>query len=61
MKRGVDIPALVGGLVTVGLGLLLLLDRVSVLHLGFGWLWPVLLAAVGTFLIASGLAGSRRE
>ena len=35
MKPGVDIPALVGGLVTVGLGLLLLLDRVSVLHLGF--------------------------
>jgi hypothetical protein len=54
VKRGVDIPALVGGLVTVGLGLLLLLDRVSVLHLGFGWLWPALLAAVGTFLIASG-------
>ena len=50
MKRGVDIPALVGGLVTVGLGLLLLLDRFLVLHLGFGWLWPVLLAAVGTFL-----------
>ena len=61
MRRGVDIPALVGGLVTVGLGLLLLLDRASVLHLGFGWLWPALLAAVGTFLVASGLAGSRRR
>ena len=60
MKRGIDIPALVGGLAITAIGLLLLLDRVGVLHLGFGWLWPALLAAAGTYLVASGLAGPRR-
>jgi hypothetical protein len=29
-------------------------------HLGFGWLWPLLLATAGTYLVASGVAGSRR-
>jgi hypothetical protein len=60
MKRRVDIPALVGGLAVTALGLLLLLDRVGALHLGFGWLWPALLATAGAYLVASGLAGSRR-
>jgi hypothetical protein len=55
-----DIPGLVGGLAVTVLGFLLLLDRLEVLHLGFGWLWPALLAAIGVYLIASGLARPRR-
>ena len=35
---------------------LLLLDRLEVLHLGFGWFWPSLLAVAGAYLVASGLA-----
>jgi hypothetical protein len=59
MRARPDVPALVGGLATVVLGCLLLLDRTHVLHLGFGWLWPALLATVGAFLVASGLARPR--
>jgi hypothetical protein len=57
VRRPVDIPALVGGVAVTALGLLLLLDRAHVLHLGFGWLWPALLAAAGAYLVASGVAG----
>jgi len=42
------------------LGFLLLLDRLEVLHLGFGWLWPALLATAGAYLVATGLARPRR-
>jgi hypothetical protein len=60
VKRRVDTPALVGGLAVTALGLLLLLDRLEVIHLGFGWLWPALLATAGAYLVASGLARPRR-
>jgi Domain of unknown function (DUF5668) len=56
----VDIPALVGGIAVTVLGFLLLLDRLEVLHLGFGWFWPALLAVAGAYLVASGLARPRR-
>jgi hypothetical protein len=56
MRRPPDIPGLVGGVAIAALGLLLLLDRLEVVHLGFGWLWPALLATLGAFLVASGLA-----
>jgi hypothetical protein len=59
MRRRPDVPALVGGLAIAVLGCLLLLDRVHALHLGFGWLWPALLATLGAFLVASGLARDR--
>ena len=64
MKRSgpkhVDLPTLVGGLAATGVGVLLLLDSVSALRLSFGWLLPTLLAAVGAYLLASGLAQRRR-
>lgn len=60
MTPRTDIPALVGGIAVTALGFLLLLDRLEVLHLGFGWLWPALLATAGAYLVASGLAGPRR-
>ncbi|HEX3317160.1 MAG TPA: hypothetical protein VHR88_04020 [Solirubrobacteraceae bacterium] len=60
MRSRLDVPALVGGLAVTTLGTLLLLDRVHVLHLGFGWLWPALLATAGAYLVAGGLARPRR-
>jgi hypothetical protein len=60
MMPRTDIPALVGGIAVTALGFLLLLDRLEVLHLGFGWLWPALLATAGAYLVASGLARPRR-
>jgi hypothetical protein len=60
MNDRIDVPALVGGVAVTALGFLLLLDRLEILHVGFGWLWPALLATVGAYLVASGLARSRR-
>lgn len=57
--RTVDWTSLAAGLVLIGLGGLLLLDRVGALDLRFGYLWPALLAALGTILLVAGL--SRRE
>jgi LiaI-LiaF-like transmembrane region len=54
-----DWTSLAGGLVLIGLGSLLLFDRVDAIDLRFGYLWPALLAAVGAVLLASGL--SRRD
>jgi hypothetical protein len=45
--------------VLVGLGSVLLLDRLEAVDLRFGYLWPALLAALGAILLASGL--SRRD
>jgi len=53
-----DPASLVAGLVVIALGLVLLLDRVDALDLRFGYLWPVLLGAVGAILLASGLIPS---
>ena len=58
--RQLDVPTLVGGLAAIGVGVLLLLDSVGALHLGFGWLGPALFAAVGAYLLAGGLAQRRR-
>jgi Domain of unknown function (DUF5668) len=59
-RRVIDVPALVGGIAVTALGFLLLLDRLDVIDLGFGWLWPALLATIGAYLVASGLARSGR-
>ena len=56
MRRRLDSGALTAGLVVILLGTLLLLDRVETLDLGFGWLFPLLAAAVGAMLLAMGLA-----
>ena len=54
--RRFDAPSLVAGLALIGLGGLSALDRLGVLDLRFGYLWPGLLAAVGAILLASGLS-----
>jgi hypothetical protein len=55
-----DVPTLIGGLAAIGVGVVLLLDRAGAITLTFGWLWPALLAAIGAWLLASGLARGRR-
>jgi hypothetical protein len=58
--RQLDVPTLVGGLAATGVGVLLLLDSVGALRLSFGWLGPALLAAIGAYLLAAGLAQRSR-
>jgi predicted membrane metal-binding protein len=59
-RRNLDRPSLVAGTVVVALGVLLLLDFGGVLDLGFEWLVPAVLAAVGAMLLTTGLEGARR-
>jgi Domain of unknown function (DUF5668) len=56
--RRVDWTSLAAGLVLIGLGGLLLLDRTEALDLRFGYLWPALLAAIGVIVLAAGLSRS---
>ncbi len=51
---------MIGGLAAIGVGVLLLLDRLHTITLGFGWLAPVLLAAIGVYVLAGGLSQRRR-
>ena len=55
-RRRPDPVLLVSGLVTVGLGLLLLADAQWWVELSMGWLAAALAAAVGLMLVVSGLA-----
>lgn len=55
-----DPASLAAGLVICALGTLLLLDQLEVLDLRFGYLWPALLATIGSILLAFGLTGKRR-
>ncbi len=59
MKR-FDPASLAAGLAICALGTLLLLDQLEVLDLRFGYLWPALLATIGSILLAFGLTGKRR-
>ena len=54
--RQLDWTSLAAGLVLIGLGGLLLLDRTEALDLRFGYLWPALLAAIGVIVLAAGLS-----
>ena len=56
-----DRTSLVAGLVTTLAGVVLLLDRLEVLDLDFGYGLPLLIAAVGAILLAAGLEGSRER
>jgi hypothetical protein len=56
MKRDFDLVSLVGGLATVLLGTLLLLDQSGELDLTFGWFFAAVCAAVGVTLAVGGLA-----
>jgi hypothetical protein len=55
-RRRPDPPSLVAGIAIVVLGAVLLLDRADVLNLRFAALGPLVCAAAGAILLASGLA-----
>lgn len=59
MRRSADPGALVAGLGIVVLGAVLLADSLGALELSFAAFAPLVLAAVGATLLASGL--SRRD
>jgi hypothetical protein len=52
--------ALVCGVALVVLGLAVVLDDSGTIDLEFAWAGPALLAALGSMLLASGLASRRR-
>lgn len=54
-RRPPDLPSLVGGLAVIVLGAILLLDHAGVLDLRFAGLGPLVCAAVGAVLLATGL------
>ena len=57
MRRGrVDRTLIVAGLATIALGALLLLDRLGTIDVGFDYLTPAVLAAIGIVLITAGLS-----
>jgi hypothetical protein len=58
VKR-LDRTSLVAGLAVTVAGAILLLDRVDVLDLRFGYGLPLLIAVVGAVLLAAGLEGRR--
>jgi hypothetical protein len=57
--RRLDRTSLVAGLVTTLAGVVLLLDRLEVIDVRFGYGLPLLIAAVGAILLTAGLEGPR--
>ena len=60
VRHGADRVSIVAGLAIGGLGVVLLLDRLGVYDLKFGYTLPAILACVGVILLAAGLDGGRR-
>jgi hypothetical protein len=58
-RRGFDPASLVGGIGVTALGVVLMLDQVDAIDLSFGYLIPLLLAVVGSILLAAGLSRPR--
>jgi hypothetical protein len=59
VRRRPDITSLVAGICVAGLGVLLLLDAADTLDLRFAVLGPVVCAALGAILLASGMTRPR--
>ncbi len=59
--RPPSMTALTAGLAIVALGVLLVLDRGGRIDLGFAFLGPALVAALGLVLLTSGLARRSRR
>ena len=57
--RRLDRTTLVAGLAITVAGVLLLLDRVEAIDIGFGYGLPLLIALVGAILLTAGLEGPR--
>jgi drug/metabolite transporter (DMT)-like permease len=60
MRRPLNIAVLVCGIAVLVLGVLLVLNAGGTIDLRFAYTAPVLVAALGAILLASGLASRRR-
>jgi preprotein translocase subunit SecF len=60
MKRSPNVTILLTGLAVLVLGVLLVLDADGAVDLRFAYMAPVLVGALGSILLASGLAGRGR-
>jgi hypothetical protein len=60
MTRSPNITALVTGIALVALGVLLVLDADGSIDLGFAYMAPILVGALGAILLAGGLASRGR-
>ena len=58
-RRSFDPASLVGGIAVIALGVVLMLDQTDAIDLSFGYLIPLLLAVVGSILLAAGLSRPR--
>ncbi len=58
-RRSPDVPALVGAVAVVGLGILLVLDSDGRIDLEFAYAGPALIAALGIVLLVSGVWSRR--
>jgi hypothetical protein len=56
MTRPPNVTVLLSGIAILALGGLLVLDADGVIDLGFAYMAPVLVGALGAILLASGLA-----
>jgi hypothetical protein len=61
MSRGPHLTSLVAGIATVALGILLVLESRGTVHLGFAYIAPAVVAALGIVLLASGIEARTRE
>jgi hypothetical protein len=58
--RPPNVTVLLTGIAVLAVGVLLVLDADGVIDLGFAYMTPVLVGALGAILLASGLAGRGR-
>jgi hypothetical protein len=59
--RRVDRTSLVAGIILTVTAVILLLDRLEAIDVGFGYGLPLLLAAAGTIMLVAGLEGPRKR
>jgi hypothetical protein len=60
MRRPPNITVLMSGIAVLALGVLLVLSAGGTIDLRFAYTVPVIVAALGAILLASGLASRRR-
>jgi hypothetical protein len=56
MRLRPDVPSLIAGMVVIALGIVLMLDFVGAAELRFSVIAPIVCAAAGAILLASGLS-----
>jgi predicted anti-sigma-YlaC factor YlaD len=61
MRRAVHLTALVAGVALAALGVLLVMNAGGSIDLGFAYTAPLIVAALGLTLLASGVQARRRR